>query len=113
MARALGLPHGLPAGRPARVADADLQRAACVRMLLGAPPLVVFDEPGGGVPATLGEAVAAQLRDVRSRGSAVLWLTADHRVWHGRDLDPAWRWDRTGRRAGAVPPAGVPVGAED
>jgi phospholipid/cholesterol/gamma-HCH transport system ATP-binding protein len=81
IARTLGLSEGVPLARPAHVDPRDLQRAACVRMLLGSPPLILFDEPATGLPLSLSDAVAAEIRAARRRGSAVIWMTADSIVW--------------------------------
>jgi phospholipid/cholesterol/gamma-HCH transport system ATP-binding protein len=105
LARALGLPDGLPTLRPGQTDPRELQRAACVRMLLGSPPLILFDEPPAGLPTALVDAVLAQLRRARGRGAAVLWLTADPLVWQNRAVEPTWTWDRTDRdgRTAAAP----------
>ena len=104
LARAMGLANGLPTGRPAAVDPRDLQRAACVRMLLGGCPLILFDEPAGGLPPALTDAVAAEIRVARGRGVAVVWLTADAATWQDRSLDPTLRLDRTGCDDGPTNP---------
>ncbi len=104
LARAVGLANGLPTGRPGQVDPRDLQRAACVRMLLGACPLILFDEPAGGLPPALVQAVAGEVRVARERGAAVVWLTADPATWQERSLDPTLRLDRAGCDDGPTHP---------
>jgi phospholipid/cholesterol/gamma-HCH transport system ATP-binding protein len=94
LAVALGLPDGLPTGRPGNVDPEHLQRAACVRMLLGSPRLIIVDEPAAGLPAPLSDALATEVRAARAGGSAVVWMTADERVWHGRALRATRRLER-------------------
>jgi phospholipid/cholesterol/gamma-HCH transport system ATP-binding protein len=98
LAQALGLPDGVPAARPAHVDPRDLQRAACVRMLLGTPLLILFDEPATGLPAALAEAVAAEIRSARQRGSAVVWMTAEASVWDNQSSESVHCLDWTHRQ---------------
>lgn len=80
LARHFGLP-GLPRGRPGDMLDADLRRAALVRIFLGRPRLVVIEHhPHLGDRAHL-EPLVDAARAVRERGGAVLWLTLDPRIW--------------------------------
>jgi len=96
LAVALGLPGGIPTGRPGSVDPDHLQRSACVRMLLGSPRLIIVDEPTAGLPPDLSDALAAEVRAARAAGAAVVWMTADERVWRGRALHPTRRLERSG-----------------
>jgi len=69
LAQEFGLP-GLPVGRLADRAPADVARAMLVRALLGEPVLLFLHDP---VP-TLRAAVLNRVATLLDRGSAVVWL---------------------------------------
>jgi ABC-type ATPase involved in cell division len=74
LALAFGLP-GLPTARPEELPAEDLHRAGLVRAFLNAPALVVLEEPLEADGADLLVPLLAEIRSVRDRGGAVLWLT--------------------------------------
>jgi ABC-type glutathione transport system ATPase component len=67
-------------------------------MLLGTPLLILFDEPATGLPPALAEAVAAEIRLARQRGSAVIWMTADSSVWERQSAESTHQLDWTLRQ---------------
>lgn len=75
LAATFGLP-GLPTGRAATLTAEDRHRAGLVRAFLNAPDLVILEEPIAIDGAALLPALMAEVRSVRDRGGAVLWLTA-------------------------------------
>jgi ABC-type lipoprotein export system ATPase subunit len=92
LAIAFGLSDGVPGVRPNNVSQIDLQRSACVRMLLGLPPLIVVDEPPAGLHLEVYSALCEQIPRALARGAAVLWLSADPGVLvHA--MKPAIRMD--------------------
>lgn len=90
LARLFGLP-GLPRGSLARMRRRDLLAAACVRAFLGQPILLVLEDPGAGTFSDIMPGLMSAIRCARSRGAAVLWLTADHGLWHDRGIHPTIR----------------------
>jgi ABC-type multidrug transport system ATPase subunit len=68
----------------------SLQKVVLIQALLGAPDVLILDEPFNGLDLEAQDAVAAILAERRSAGSAVVW--SDHRaldaspvadvVWH-------------------------------
>lgn len=95
LAVSFGLPHGLPGVRPTSVDQQDLQRSACVRMLLGSPPLIVMDEPAAGLYSQVYDTLCEFIGKARERGAAVLWLSADPTVWKDPLLKPTLHIDMT------------------
>lgn len=97
LARAFGLP-GLPIGFPETLSPGDLARAALVRAFLGAPRLVVLEDPTGTAGTEILPALLAAIRAVRDRGGAVLWLT--HRAGEVSDrfMPATQRWSLLGQR---------------
>ncbi|MGI9336336.1 MAG: organic solvent ABC transporter ATP-binding protein [Gammaproteobacteria bacterium] len=96
LARSFALP-GLPSGRPSAHARSDLQRAACVRALMGSPSLIVLEEP---IEDVFPEAVAPlvnALRRLRDQGAAVLWFVLDPLVWQDRTIPADRRFRLLGR----------------
>lgn len=71
---------GLPRGRPAVVRRADLRRAEWVRAFMGAPTLLLLENPTKDVSM---ESLPGLIRAVKaacSRGAAAIWMTDDVRV---------------------------------
>lgn len=78
--QAFGLP-GAPIQRPAMTSAADLQCAACARAFIGAPELVIIEEPSGELLDQLLAPLINACLQVCQQGGAVLWLSAQRRVW--------------------------------
>jgi len=87
--RVFGLPE-LPRGRPGRGRWQDLLMAACVRAFLGAPDLILLENPTSGHS----EGIVPLLKTVhaaRQRGAAVLWMTNDLQLWNHPELRASTR----------------------
>ncbi len=76
LAEVLDIAH-LLARRPSELSFGEQQRVAVVRALLGAPRLVVLDEPTGHQDEEHAGSVLAALRAARDAGSCVLVSTHD------------------------------------
>lgn len=97
LCREMGLP-GLPTGYPAAFSRADLQRAAWTRAFLGAPNLLLLEEPTAGISEMdLGPFVNA-VRKARDRGAAVVWMTRAGRLWQDPAIAANRRFRIVGRR---------------
>lgn len=92
LATRLGLP-GVPAGFPAEMDPADLQRAACIRAFLGRPALVILEEPTQGLAAEITlEPLVNVIRRARDRDAAVLWFTEARAIWADPSLPATARY---------------------
>jgi phospholipid/cholesterol/gamma-HCH transport system ATP-binding protein len=85
LCRVFGLP-GLPRGRPSNARSQDLQKAACVRAFLGAPILILLENPTVGIYADVITPLINTVREARQRGAAVLWTTNELQVWSHPEL---------------------------
>jgi len=91
LCRAFGL-DGLPEGRPAELARADLARAACARAFLGEPALLILESPLDRETAdALADPVLGALEYARARGAAAIWSTRSRRAWEEPGF-PATQW---------------------
>jgi len=91
LCRVFGLP-GLLRGRPSNVRWQDLQKAACVRAFLGAPILILLENPTVGIYADVIAPLINTVREARERGAAVLWTTNELRAWNNPELRATSRW---------------------
>lgn len=87
---------GLPRGPSANMRRQDLRRAACVRALLGKPTLLILERPTAAVYPAIMPALMTSVGVARSRGSAVLWTTADRDVWNDAGIRPTARATMSG-----------------
>jgi putative ABC transport system ATP-binding protein len=72
--------------RPAEMSGGQQQRVAIARAVAGTPPLVLADEPTAALDAQSGLAATQLLHDVcRERGSTVVVVTHDPRIFHLAD----------------------------
>ena len=85
LCRVFGLP-GLPRGRPSSARWQDLQKAACVRAFLGAPILILLENPTVGIYAEVIAPLIDTVREACERGAAALWTTNDLQVWGNSGL---------------------------
>jgi phospholipid/cholesterol/gamma-HCH transport system ATP-binding protein len=80
LARQFGLP-GVPLDRPLALSPADLQRAGSVRAFLGRPRLIILERATQHVYPEIVEPLISAIRAARDRGTAVLWLSLEPRIW--------------------------------
>jgi phospholipid/cholesterol/gamma-HCH transport system ATP-binding protein len=92
-----GLP-GLPIGRPDDVLRADHQRAACIRAFLGQPSLIVLEEPTSGAYPEILPPLVNAIRVACARGSGVIWLTPENRIWNDPKLPATVRYRLTANK---------------
>lgn len=100
LADRLGLTE-LPRRRPIDVDAATLQVAQWVRALAGQPKLVVLDRPGTNAPPDRLERLREEIRAVRERGAAALWITDQPAIWEreGIWVDQRYRYEGLSLRA--------------
>jgi phospholipid/cholesterol/gamma-HCH transport system ATP-binding protein len=97
LGQVFGLPD-LPRGRPSSVPSQDLHKAACVRAFLGAPVLLLLENPAFGPDADLIAPLLKTVHAARQRGAAVLWTTDQLEVWNNPELRPTTRCRINGSR---------------
>jgi phospholipid/cholesterol/gamma-HCH transport system ATP-binding protein len=91
LCRVFGLP-GLPRGHPSSMRRQELQKAACVRAFLGAPILILLENPTVKIYADVIAPLINTVREARERGAAVLWTTNELQVWNHPELRATSRW---------------------
>ncbi len=80
LARYFGLP-GLPMRTPGQTLRGDLGRAALVRAFLGRPELIVLEQPAKHLFPEIMPPLMNAVGAARSRGTAVVWITDEPRIW--------------------------------
>ena len=80
----VGAQHSAPL-RPAELDGAEATRVAIARAIVGAPKLLVIDEPTLGLDLPVRDEILALLRDLCSEGIAVLYSATDTSALTGSD----------------------------
>lgn len=81
LCRALGLPEDVLASRAGSLSVGQQQRVAAARALIGAPPLIIADEPTSSLDATTQAGFLDLLfEQSRTHGTAILMVSHDARL---------------------------------
>jgi phospholipid/cholesterol/gamma-HCH transport system ATP-binding protein len=89
LAKQFGLAD-LPRGRPHAVRLEDLRRAACIRAMMGAPKLLLLDQPTRGAADETAPLLASAVTWARGQGSAALWICDAGFSKRELNLDPTY-----------------------